>query len=349
MSKAVNLGTLADDISVSNGKANLSGISLTPGSAPSSPVQGDIYLDSSDYNLKIWTGGFWKDIVNASPSFSVDYLVVAGGGGGGGNLGGGGGAGGFLEILNTTLAINELYTVTVGSGGAGNTDNSVGTKGQDTIFYTSRAYGGGGGAGDATSNGDDGLNGGSGGGSRSATGTIGGVGVYVGSSYIDSARQGYDGGSAIASGSYRQASSGGGGAGGAGQTASSTPSGGNGGVSKLSTITGIKYAGGGGGGGNGNGSGLGGGTSTTADKGGGGDGGNGSGANGWDGAANTGGGGGGSGIVGGDGGNGGDGVVILRYPANLTISQTGLTISTTTVGSNKVTTITQGTGTVSWS
>jgi len=36
MSKAVNLGTLADDISVSNSKANLSGISLAPGSTKNS-------------------------------------------------------------------------------------------------------------------------------------------------------------------------------------------------------------------------------------------------------------------------------------------------------------------------
>jgi hypothetical protein len=50
------------------------------------------------------------------------------------------------------------------------------------------------------------------------------------------------------------------------------------------------------------------------------------------------------------GGNGGSGVVILLYPAlaNITLSG-GLTGSTATVGSDKVTTITAGTGTVSWS
>jgi hypothetical protein len=48
--------------------------------------------------------------------------------------------------------------------------------------------------------------------------------------------------------------------------------------------------------------------------------------------------------------NGGSGVVILRYQSGLspTVSA-GLTSTTTTVGSDKVTTITAGTGTVSWS
>jgi hypothetical protein len=39
----------------------------------------------------------------------------------------------------------------------------------------------------------------------------------------------------------------------------------------------------------------------------------------------------------------------LRYPSSLTITiGAGLTGSTSTVGDNKVTTITQGTGNVSW-
>jgi hypothetical protein len=49
------------------------------------------------------------------------------------------------------------------------------------------------------------------------------------------------------------------------------------------------------------------------------------------------------------GGNGGSGVVILRYPANLDITiGAGLTGTTSTVGANKVTTITAGTGNVRW-
>jgi hypothetical protein len=43
--------------------------------------------------------------------------------------------------------------------------------------------------------------------------------------------------------------------------------------------------------------------------------------------------------------------VILRYPSALTISNPGggLTFTTATVGSDKVTTFTAGTGNVSWS
>jgi hypothetical protein len=48
--------------------------------------------------------------------------------------------------------------------------------------------------------------------------------------------------------------------------------------------------------------------------------------------------------------NGGSGIVILRYPAAYTISLgAGLTGSTATVGTSKVTEITAGTGNVSWS
>ena len=66
-----------------------------------------------------------------------------------------------------------------------------------------------------------------------------------------------------------------------------------------------------------------------------------------DGTANTGGGGGAT--YGGVGRSGGSGVVILRYPSTYTITiGAGLTGSTTTVGGNKITTITAGTGNVSW-
>ena len=67
---------------------------------------------------------------------------------------------------------------------------------------------------------------------------------------------------------------------------------------------------------------------------------------------NTGGGGGGSAQTGGSGGNGGaggSGIVILRYPVARTITLgVGLTGTTSTIGANKVTVITAGTDTVSW-
>jgi hypothetical protein len=76
--------------------------------------------------------------------------------------------------------------------------------------------------------------------------------------------------------------------------------------------------------------------------------------NGGNGTSNTGSGGGGSSYTGQQGtlgtpGNGGSGVVILRYPNTATITiGSGLTGSTANVGSDKVTTITAGTGNVTW-
>ena len=69
------------------------------------------------------------------------------------------------------------------------------------------------------------------------------------------------------------------------------------------------------------------------------------------GVTNTGGGGGG--LVnsgGGTGNNGGSGIVILKYPLGYTLTGTvGITANTTVVGTNSVTRITAGTGTVTFS
>jgi hypothetical protein len=63
---------------------------------------------------------------------------------------------------------------------------------------------------------------------------------------------------------------------------------------------------------------------------------------------NTGAGGSGNGST--QGTAGGSGIVILKYDPAYTITiGAGLTGSTATVGANKVTTITAGTGNVSWS
>jgi hypothetical protein len=71
------------------------------------------------------------------------------------------------------------------------------------------------------------------------------------------------------------------------------------------------------------------------------------------GSANTGGGGGGAAYAGGSdvgsSGAGGSGVVIVRYHSGYTPTiSAGLTSTTTTVGNDKVTVFTAGTGTVSW-
>ena len=260
-------------------------------------------------------------------SMDLEYLVVAGGGGGGGVGGGGGGGGGLLTQAIASTLRGRTYTITVGTGGTGQ-DGWFGsaTAGSDSIisatgtsgWTTVTAKGGGAGG----SNGGGGGNGGSGGGASHSDATGApvrdpGRGVYPGSTYLDQARQGYDGGQAST-----HYGAGGGGAGGVGSNANQGP----GGIGLQSSITGtaIYYAGGGGGGGGTAGTSNGGGTSAGG-SGGGGDGG----VNSTAGTDGLGGGGGGArkdyGNVGKDGG---DGVVIIRTTATA-LSTTGSPTLTT--------------------
>jgi len=224
---------------------------------------------------------------------TVEYLVVAGGGGGGaGNYGGagGGGAGGFLTASDYEVT-TQSYTVTIGAGGAGATDNTVqGTAGGNSVFGTITAIGGGGGG---SFNSGSGGTGGSGGGQGTTSGTAG----------AGTAGQGYDGGDAGAA----FGGGGGGGAGAAGIASADQNTAGDGGAGLSSTILDGStdwYAGGGGAnaetdGGTG---GIGGGATAPGGN-----------ADGVDATANTGGGGSGAGRDY-DGGNGGSGIVIIRYP-----------------------------------
>lgn len=273
---------------------------------------------------------------------SAEYLVIAGGGGGGTGWnggGGGGGAGGYRSSVigessgggntaepYTVITLSTNYTVTVGAGGA------VQANGSNSVFGTITSTGGGAGSPTGGAGGFPGAAGGSGGG--------GGAGQYsnnTGTGGAGTVNQGRAGGNSAQDGGSNWSGGGGGGANSVGSNAPSASAGGNGGAGVTSSITGaaIQRAGGGGGagrftqgvgsGGGGNGQILNSGTGQTA------------------GAANTGGGGGGFSAA------GGSGVVILRYPSMLNITiGAGLTGSTTTVGSSKVTTITAGTGNVSW-
>lgn len=284
--------------------------------------------------------------VTVDTVFSANYLVVAGGGSGGGNYqGGGGGAGGYrTSIGGTALTLSTLtnYTVTVGAGGASVNTSAAGNDGSNSVFSTITSTGGGGGG----TNGINGRNGGSGGG---AGATIPSPSSQPGSA--SPSGQGNNGGIGWDGASTCTLSGGGGGAGGVGGNSSQAcnpGNGGAGGVGLENTITGssVFYAGGGGGntdsgtgtrgaGGNGGG-GMGGKTNSSAGQ---------------PGTANTGGGGGGSSTNSpyNGSGAGGSGVVILRYPDTKTITiGAGLTGTTATVGSDKVTTITAGTGNVSW-
>ena len=265
----------------------------------------------------------------------VQYLVIGGGGAGGGRyLAGGGGAGGYRTSTGFNVNTATNYTVTVGAGGAGN-NTTVGGPGIASVFSTISSAGGGGGG--WTTN--PGGSGGSGGGASGYNDLSG-----AGNTPATSPSQGNSGGTG-----GRYGGAGGGGAGAVGNPGFSN-NGGSGGAGTASSITGssVFRAGGGGGG-------------CYLPGGVGGDGGTGGGGagapiniDGVSGTVNTGGGGGGVGndfARQGTGGSGGSGVVILKYQSNYTITiGAGLTGSTAAPsGGFKVTTITAGTGNVSWS
>ena len=311
-------------------------------------------------NLDSTTGAtvLAKGTISQRPSrlLNVDYLVVAGGGGGGGTTSdapGGGGAGGLITSYGNSsgggtssgsafsLLISTNYTVTVGQGGNGGVGKNPGTDGANSVFYTITSTGGGGGG---TSEGtvaeDTGRTGGSAGGSGTGLSSA----ERPSTPAVSNPVQGYAGGASITSSGKR-----GGGGGGAGESGNTNGQG-HGGDGLEVSITGsaIFYAGGGGGGYFGSTS------SVPGGSGGGGDCPSGSNGNGGNGTDNTGGGGGAAKRSAGggsrNGGDGGDGVVILRYPNNYTINVgAGLTSSTTPDGLDKVTTFTQGTGTITFS
>lgn len=296
----------------------------------------------------------------APPTISVDYLVVAGGGGAGAgsntssSASGGGGAGGLRTSYGSnsgggasaestlSLITSTNYTVTVGAGGAGQVIGGTnGSNGSNSVFSTVTSTGGGRGGARQIYNAS---NGGSGGGSQWESSA-----VAPGSAVTSPVTQGYSGGYASSSGGDA-----GGGGGGANQIGANGngESGGNGGNGLEVNIiggTGNYYAGGGGGGARVNQGGTGG----SGGSGGGGDASSISLGTGNSGTNNTGGGGGaaGKGAAGNaTAGSGGSGVVILRYPSTNTLTiGSGLTGTTATDGSDKITTFTAGTGNISFS
>lgn len=285
-------------------------------------------------NSTIKDNRFHRSMLSGNPKkvsqVILDMLLVAGGGAG--NFGGGG-AGGYREISSEVIQAGVPINVTVGAGGAKVFSAVYPGSGQNSVFDTQTASGGGAGApggnysGDRTGN--MGVAGGSGGGAGQYFGT-GGTGNIGGYTPVE----GYRGG---ATPSYLQAYGGAGG-GGAGQIGAdgTGSSSGSGGAGRASSITGTSIYRGGGGAGGGRqdypkgSAGIGGGGSFNSP-----------------GTANTGGGGGGRGTDGLWGESGGSGVVIIKYPdtASLTVGA-GLVSSTVSSGGFKVTTFTAGSDTV---
>jgi hypothetical protein len=338
---------------------NTGGLVWSQGTKAQRPagVAGDLRLNTTDSRLEFYNGSDWKRLSETagtpSADFGADFLVVAGGGGSEGTTSccvghGGGGAGGLRTSFGSTsgggssneskfsVNLSTPYTVTIGAGGNG------ANNGSDSLFGSITSTGGGYG-GYFNGSGIPATSGGSGGGGIS----FGTSSLTGGSGTVN---QGFAGGNGV--NTSNTAAAGGGGAaavGGNGGTGSGV-AGGAGGDGVQSSINGTPtyYAGGGGGSVRSNASG---GSGGPGGQGGGGNGTNQDGSGGTNGTANTGG-----GAGGGPGGNsttnliGGSGIVILRYPNTYTITVgAGLTSSTTTDGSDKITTFTAGSDTVSFS
>ena len=312
---------------------------LDPADA-SSPITISGLTHSTAYYIKLRAvssigAGVESSALSFTTQAPIDYLVVAGGGGGGWRHAGGGGAGGLRSTVTASggspgtvesplaLVVGTNYSVTVGGGGGG------GSSGQNSVFSTITSLGGGYGGNNESSGGSGGS---------------GGGGTNGGAAGIGTANQGFNGSTTTF----------GGGGGGAGAGGGGGSGGHHGGSGRAISITGssVTYAGGGGGGGSNN-------FGTVYPAGSGGTGGGGSGGytgNGNSASANTGGGGGGGGANGNNsynGGSGGSGVVILRYPNTYTITiGSGLTASPVNADAGsgyRYTTITAGSGNVSWS
>jgi len=330
-------------LSTNGGSTYGSFTALDPADA-TSPITISGLSQGTDYYVKLKGvntdgAGAESNAVSFATSITVEYVVIAGGGGGAGSDtngagNGGGGAGGYrssvvgensgrLSSAESVLTISRStnYSVSIGGGGAGGAQSNYtsGVAGTNSVFSTITSIGGG-----------NGTNGGGG------AGGSGGAGSYGASTRgAGTAGQGFDSGLVISPAAPYHAA-GGGGAGAQGGDAVGASYAGAGGNGIASSITGSSvYRAGGGGSGNINNSGY-----SAGGLGGGGT------ANG-NGGTNLGGG--GAGGAARAGGAGGSGVVILRYPNTLTITVgAGLTGSTSTVGSNKVTTLTAGSGNVSW-
>jgi len=294
----VTSGSLPGGLSLSSSDGNITGTAnaVSSNTTSSFTVQctatGDYGTINASQSFSITVNGPTRTTYSNSTSFnapagmtSLDVLVVAGGGGGGSagqNLnsekGGGAGGGGLIYRPGFPVSAGSNYTVTVGNGGTNPAIKNTGNIGQNSVFGSLTAIGGG------RSNGGyagGNLDGGSGGGAKGhgghgnaqQPGQPGDSGTYG---------FGHPGG-----GSSGQQPGGGGGAGGGG----GRPNGGSGRTYSISGSA-ITYAGGGGG-------------HTGSGSGGGGH------SNGQPGTANRGGGGAGSHEQ--SGGTGGKGVVVISY------------------------------------
>ena len=218
-------------------------IKLTPGSASGSPVEGQLYYDSTSGLVKLYNGSEWAQLAGGGDAYGIEFLVIGGGGSGGSSdRSGGGGAGGYRTSSLVSLPGTKI-TITVGDGAAGvsaahGLDGSPSSFSGTGLITISAAGGGGGNSNMPPPPVPDARDGGSGGGAGYGNAGSGNV-------PSTSPAQGYDGGEDYPGGS----AGGGGGSSEAGEDGS-VSSGGDGGDGTTSSISGssVTRAGGGGGG-----------------------------------------------------------------------------------------------------
>ncbi len=244
---------------------------------------------------------------------TVDVLVVAGGGGSNYHHGGGGGAGGLIYRPGFTVTPGTPIAVTVGAGAGTTSNQPTAPKGQDSVFSTLTAKGGGGGNTEG-SGGNGGPNGpgGSGAGAGYNPSHNGSPGQAIQPTQPgDSGTYGFgnNGGPGYYTSPPTGAQAGGGGGAGGAGNGSGPNNSGNGGAGRAYSISGssVYYSGGGCGGGHQNAN-----SATGGIGGGGGRPGSGPGSPGQPGTANRGGGAGGGNDSSGNPG-GGSGIVIVTY------------------------------------
>jgi hypothetical protein len=304
-------------------------------------------------------------INNTLSETPMEVLIVGGGGSGGSRGGGGGGGAGEVVDLQSSAGFTlnpGVYTLTVGAGGVAPSPLHTGGRGgngQNSVFMSIQALGGGAGGGVdyQSSTVLENANAGGSGGGATSTGTVGGA--QQGAGGYNSYRFGNAGGLGSQGQNANYVGGGGGGAGAAGGAGvaaqmSQRGPGGEGGVGRQVAITGTQVYYGGGGGGGGYCSSVGGGAGGLGGGGNGADSGNAQ--SGQTGQANTGGGGGGgdetcgsTSVAGGK--TGGSGIVIvaiqqqqgsltqiqgLQYSSS-TSQRSGFTVYTFSGGSGTVT------------
>jgi len=161
-------------------------------------IGGDLIVSSGSRMYHVYRNVGTSSFAMGDPSITnVEVLVVAGGGSGGSGTGGGGGAGGLVYSSSFSITPGSPLQIIVGNGG-------VNSNGENSVFNTISALGGGKGGNYRASTASSGSNGGSGGGAGNDydyTLTPGGTG---------SAGQGNSGGAASGSLGHKPAGGGGG-------------------------------------------------------------------------------------------------------------------------------------------